>query len=203
MSEPGTITGWLQQFKTGNDVPVQPLWERYFPLLVDFARRQLCGQGIAVASGTDAALSAFQSFHAGVQQGRFPHLEDRHDLWRILLMLTRQKIINLITSERCEKRGGGKVQQLSVLTDDPQADPEAGAIATLVSNDPTPEFIAQFAEEYQRLLHILNDDGLRLVAVWKLEGYSSAEIAAYLGRSESTVERKLNLIRRIWSAGGA
>jgi DNA-directed RNA polymerase specialized sigma24 family protein len=58
-------------------------------------------------------------------------------------------------------------------------------------------------EECGRLLDALDSDVLRSVAVWKMEGYSNAEIAAKLGRSESTVERKLNLIRQIWSGEGA
>jgi len=36
------------------------------------------------------------------------------------------------------------------------------------------------------------------VTVWKLEGYTNKEMAGRLGRSEGAVERKLQLIRRIW-----
>jgi hypothetical protein len=43
------------------------------------------------------------------------------------------------------------------------------------------------------------DDKLRSVAVWKLEGYTNAEIAARLGRAPATVERKLRLIRDAWA----
>jgi DNA-directed RNA polymerase specialized sigma24 family protein len=58
--------------------------------------------------------------------------------------------------------------------------------------------VVQVVEEYQRLLAALGDDRLRSVAVWKLEGYTNAEIAAKLGRAPSTVERKLRLIRDAW-----
>jgi DNA-directed RNA polymerase specialized sigma24 family protein len=44
---------------------------------------------------------------------------------------------------------------------------------------------------------------LRDVAVWKLEGYTNEEIAAKMkdgkGCAESTVERKLARIRKIWA----
>ena len=36
------------------------------------------------------------------------------------------------------------------------------------------------------------------MAVWKLEGHTNEEIAALLGRSVPTVERKLRLIRKLW-----
>jgi len=33
------------------------------------------------------ALSAFDSFCRAVDQGRFPRLNDRHDLWQILMLI--------------------------------------------------------------------------------------------------------------------
>jgi IS30 family transposase len=58
------------------------------------------------------------------------------------------------------------------------------------------------AEGFDHVLRVLGDDQLRQIAVWKLEGYSNAEIAAKLGRSDATVERKLKLIRELWEAAG-
>ena len=70
-----------------------------------------------------------------------------------------------------------------------------------MGNEPTPEFAAQVAEEYERLLNFLDDDQ-RAIAVAKLEGLTNPEIAARLDRSLRTVERKLQLIRGIWERGG-
>jgi DNA-directed RNA polymerase specialized sigma24 family protein len=68
----------------------------------------------------------------------------------------------------------------------------------VVGDEPTPEFAAQAAEEYRRLLERLGDDQLRSIAVWKMEGYTNEEIAARLGCAVATVERRLHLIRKIW-----
>jgi DNA-binding NarL/FixJ family response regulator len=57
------------------------------------------------------------------------------------------------------------------------------------------------AEECEHLLARLADPRLRRVAEWKMEGYTNSEIARELGCVESTVERKLQLIRRIWGEG--
>jgi DNA-directed RNA polymerase specialized sigma24 family protein len=54
------------------------------------------------------------------------------------------------------------------------------------------------AEECSRLLDRLGDGSLRQVAIWKMEGFTNAEIAAKLGRSEQTVERRLARIRELW-----
>jgi DNA-directed RNA polymerase specialized sigma24 family protein len=49
------------------------------------------------------------------------------------------------------------------------------------------------------LLESLGDAVLRSIAVWKMEGYTNAEIAARLGCVEVTVERRLRLIRDTWA----
>jgi DNA-directed RNA polymerase specialized sigma24 family protein len=53
--------------------------------------------------------------------------------------------------------------------------------------------------EFERLLELLSDSQLRSIAVWKWEEYSNEEIAAMLGCTTRTIERKLKLIRTIWS----
>jgi DNA-directed RNA polymerase specialized sigma24 family protein len=50
------------------------------------------------------------------------------------------------------------------------------------------------------LLDLLNDSELRQIAVWKMEGYTSDEIAQKLQCVTRTVERKLRLIRKLWEA---
>jgi DNA-directed RNA polymerase specialized sigma24 family protein len=54
------------------------------------------------------------------------------------------------------------------------------------------------AEQFERLLALLPDEDLRHLARLRLEEYTNAEIAARLGCSERTVERKLALIRGFW-----
>ena len=63
---------------------------------------------------------------------------------------------------------------------------------------PTPEETVVMAEEMARLLGRLPDD-IRVIAVWKFEGYTNEEIAAKLGYAVRTIERKVKLIRKMWS----
>ena len=79
------------------------------------------------------------------------------------------------------------------------ADDEGPGLEQIIGSEPTPEFAAQVAEECQRLLSRLGDAELRQIAVWKMEAYSNKEIAAKLGCVVRTVERKLGLIRTLWS----
>ena len=74
------------------------------------------------------ALSAFDSFCRGAEQGRFPDLNDRDNLWRLLVVFTTRKAARLVSEECAQKRGGGKAQAEVDLP--PDRDGEA-ALATL------------------------------------------------------------------------
>ena len=54
-------------------------------------------------------------------------------------------------------------------------------------------------EEFQRQLARLPSDELRAIALGKMEGHTNAEIAAELGCADATVERRLKLIRSVWT----
>ena len=193
MSSPrGSVTHWLGQLKAGDHAAAQELWERYFGRLVGLAGKLLPPRVKGSADEEDAALSAFASFCRCAQLGRFPQLLDRDDLWHVLVLLTARKVRHQAAYARAQKRGGGR----STDTPPPGAADEDSALDQILSREPTPEFAAQVAEEYQRLLDHLGDDQLRRVAVWKMEGYTNEEIAAKLGRTVRSVERKLQLVRR-------
>ncbi len=61
-----------------------------------------------------------------------------------------------------------------------------------------PEFAVEVAEQYELMMLSLGDDELVQLATWKMEGYSNDEIAKKLNRATRTIERKLQLIRKIW-----
>jgi DNA-directed RNA polymerase specialized sigma24 family protein len=187
MSAPGSVTCWLDGLRAGDAVAAQRLWESYFRRLVGLARRRLRGAAPGVADAEDVALSAFDSFCRGAGRGRFPRLNDRDDLWQVLVVLTARKAADLLRAEAAQKRGGGRPRPRD-------GGPDPGAVA---GREPTPSFAAQVADECRRLLDRL-DEELRALALLKMEGYTNAEIAAWLGRSLATVERKLKLIRRVW-----
>src|SRR5262249_1040246 len=131
--------------------------------------------------------------------GRFPSLEDRDDLWRILVTLTVRKSLHHARDARRLKRGGGAVPG---ETDLAGADDSNDGLAQALSKEPTPELAAEGAEAGELLLKKLGDDRLRQIALWKMEGDTNAEIAARLGCADATVERRLALIRRTWRAEG-
>ena len=137
--------------------------------------------------------SAFDSFCAAATRGRFPRLDDRDDLWRVLVTVTERKAVNLLRRQRRLKRGGGRVANEADV-----AGPGEGLLDRVAGTAPTPEFAAMVAEEYRRRLAALPTEPLRRIAVLKLEGYSNEEIAGRMGLGLRSVVRKLDLIRRTW-----
>jgi DNA-directed RNA polymerase specialized sigma24 family protein len=194
MPTSGSVTHWIRMLEQGDDRAAQGLWERYFSRLVGLARQKLQAGRRRAADEEDVALSAFHSFCRGVEAGRFAQLADRDSLWALLLVITARKAVNQTQHELREKRGGGRVSGESGLV----AVEDGPAIEEVVGHEPDPAFAAEVAEECGRLLAELEDDCLRQIALWKMEGFTNEEIAAKLGRSVPTVERKLARIRHTW-----
>jgi DNA-directed RNA polymerase specialized sigma24 family protein len=191
MASAGSVTHWLGQLRLGDAAAAQPLWEGYFHRLVGLARAKLRGSPRRAADEEDVALSAFDSFCRGVERGRFPQLEDRDNLWKLLVTITARKALRLVRDQQRQKRGGAP----------PEArDPSAaeGNVEEILGREPTPAFAAQVAEECRRLLEGLGDPELEQLALFKMEGHTNEEVAALLGRAPSTVERKLRIIRSRW-----
>src|SRR4051794_4209154 len=92
MPEDAAPTLWLQQLQQGNGLAAQRLWEAYFGKLVMLARQKLEGRTWLVGDEEDVALSAFKSFCRGVEKQRFPDLNDRDDLWKLLVTITLHKV---------------------------------------------------------------------------------------------------------------
>jgi RNA polymerase sigma factor (sigma-70 family) len=175
--------------RASDDEAAAKLWQDYFQRLVASARSMLRGTFRRTADEEDIALSAFASFCRGVEAGRFPRLEDRDDLWRALFALVARK------SARHHR------DRARLKRDDRRTVDEAGLdLNALAASEPTPEFVAEVAEECERLLRLLDDDDLRRLAVMKMEGYTNDEIAERLTVAPRTVERRLRLIRATWMA---
>jgi DNA-directed RNA polymerase specialized sigma24 family protein len=192
MDSDGSITRWLGPLQDGDAGAAHELWQRYFVSLVQLARKRLRERQLAVADEEDVALSAFDSFCRCAEQGRFPDLADRDSLWRVLAVITARKASRLLRDESRQKRDSisGRAGTGGEGT--------AELLQQVVSQDPSPELAAQLTEEVERLLHLLGDDQLRQVALWRMEGHTVDEIAVRVGCAPRSVKRKLQLIRTLW-----
>ena len=196
MSELGSITALVERVQEGDHEAARLLWQRYYPRMVALARQKLKGFSPRIADEEDAALSAFNTFCDGAERGHFPDLKNRDELWALLVVLTARKVADMLRSHRRKRHGEGMVRGDSAF----QADVDnsgPGNFDDLPGDDLTPLEEVVLAEEVETLLERLRDTVLRQIAVWKLEAYTNAEIADRLGCSQTTVERRLALIRRL------
>ncbi len=197
----GSITHWLADLKAGRGDALQPLWDRYFAALVERARAKMRSfRGSTAASDEeDVALSAFQSLYQGASQGRFPRLDDRDDLWRLLVHLTACKAVDRHRAVQRAKRGGGKVlNESEMIAAGIDAHEDGDPLDRIIGSEPTPEFAAMVAEEYRNRLDELGDETLKRIAELKLACYANDEIRRQLCCSLRSVTLKLELIRKLW-----
>lgn len=189
-----TIAEWIERLRQGDEEAARQLWERFFDRLLDVAARKIKHTRSADYDEEDIVLSALKSFCFGVRKGRFPQLRDRDDLWRLLFVITSRKIADRYAFQRRAKRDQNREAVLQ---------PDSSSSKTLstwfVSGEPNPAVAAECEEQLSALLQSLQNEDLKRVALWKMEGYTNEEIAALLSRSLATVERKLRTIRDIWS----
>ena len=202
MTADESVTRWLLKLGDGDSRAAQKIWDLYFQKLAAYADRKLKRFPRRTADEEDVALSAMHSFCRAAANGRFPQLAGRDELWPLLLTITARKAYATLRRERTVKRGGGNVRGESALHV-PLDDGADNAIEQVLGREPTPELATMLADDCQRLLDLLGDETLREVALLKLEGYTSEEIAHRTGCVLRTVERKLQRIREKWSRAPA
>jgi DNA-directed RNA polymerase specialized sigma24 family protein len=195
MSPDEDITHWIGQLKEGDEQAAERVWELYFEKLVRLAARRLRGLSKRDRDEEDVALSAFHSFYERASHGQFARLENRDDLWRLLVTITARKSSSVIKHQMAAKRGGGKTRGESVFHG--VDGPHPMGIEQIASEEPTAEFADGVLNTCSELLTGL-DDSLRQIALYKIEGYTNAEIAEQLGIATRSVTRKLTLIRQKW-----
>jgi RNA polymerase sigma factor (sigma-70 family) len=193
-----SVSQWIANLKEGDAEAAQRLWERYAMRLVGLARRRMKDAPKQAADEEDIAASVFSSLCRGAAAGRFSNVQDRDELWWLLLAITKQKTVDHIRRESAQKRGAGRTYTESNSSEDEQGR-RCLALDQIVGYEPTPEYVVMLQEQHQRLLSLLRDDGLRKIAVCRIEGFTISEIADDLQVSTRSVERKLKLIRDSWA----
>lgn len=198
MSDSASVSQWIAGLKQGEDEAVRRLWVRYAAELADCARRRLANYPLGAADEEDIVQMAFHSLCRAAVAGRLHEVQDRDDLWWILLQLIHHKVVDEVRRETAAKRGNGRVQRVS--------EAPAGGRGTarfsfeqLIDPRPSPEYLVVMSEQLQFLMGRLRDDRTRRIAALRIEGHTIAEIARQMDVTTKTIDRKLRLIRAAWS----
>tara|TARA_R110002049_G_scaffold2750_9_gene22392 strand:- start:68919 stop:69542 length:624 start_codon:yes stop_codon:yes gene_type:complete len=193
------VTAIIRRLEEGDVSASVELWNYCFPRLLSYCRGKLPEHMRRVLDEEDVALSAFKSFCLGAGQGAFGDIKGRDELWKLLFCIAGRKAGGYLRHQTRQKRGGGQVVGESIFQSEGHDSVDTG-IDQVAGDAESPATIAQFANECQVLLDMLQDDNLQTIALLRIEGYSVDEIAERIGCAKRTVERRLNLIREIWKS---
>jgi DNA-directed RNA polymerase specialized sigma24 family protein len=177
MSSAGFVTELISQVKAGDPVAAQKLWDLFSPRVLGLVNKKLRLHGPGLAEPEEVVLSVLASFFVGARRGQFTQLHDRADLWNLLAAITRNKVVDVLARQ---------ARQPSCFCAD---------LDKVLDTKSSLDLHLVVTEQLDRL----GDSRLRSIVVWKLEGYTEVEIAGLLGCSVRTVERKVRLIRSIWT----
>ena len=191
-----SISHWVRRLREeGDEIAAQKLWDRYFDRLVLYARKRFGTARRRAFDEEDAALSAFHGLCRGAVEGRFERLDDRNDLWQVLVTLAHRSVVDRIRREGRAKRGGFAVRGESVFH---ALEDGGGGLDQQIDEEITPDLEVEIDEQYARLLDTLASDVERDVARLRIQGYTNPEIADRIGVSLRSVERKLANVRKAW-----
>lgn len=188
----GSITNIFRQMASGDLTNAEKLWKHYYPRLRSLAHDKLPRWLLRFADADDVVHDAFLSFFKRVPTGQYGTDHDSESLWSLLAAITLNKARKQKEKELAEKRGGGRVVNESALGG-PDSDERRPFSLDNLGQVPAQELDLTCEELLLKL-----DPQLRQIALLSMEGYSNEEIAHKLDVSTRTIQRKLELIRKIW-----
>jgi DNA-directed RNA polymerase specialized sigma24 family protein len=136
----------------------------------------------------------YASFCMGQLEGKTAPAS-REELWKLLVRITMCKLVNTANRHLAGRRDVRRERAGS-----PPCGPASWLFPRWMLDhvdraQPSPEEKIVVIEEIDRLLQGLPED-LRRIVVWKLEGFTNAEIACMIDRTVRCVELKMQLIRK-------
>jgi RNA polymerase sigma-70 factor (ECF subfamily) len=179
----GSDSSLVRRFRSGEDDAATKLYKRYAERLHRLAQRNTGADLARRFDAEDVVQSVFRTFFRRVRTGLYD-LPAGDELWRLLLVISLNKIRTLAVYHRAQKRSVGStvapdVELLGQLADE-NADNLALASLKMV--------IGEVLEDLP--------DVQQTIIVRRIEGCQVEEIAAETERSKRTVERVLQEFRQ-------
>jgi DNA-directed RNA polymerase specialized sigma24 family protein len=190
----GSITRWLTEVSARRETDrSELLWRRFGIRLVRLARHHLRGIQDRAYDEEDLALSTMNEFYRRASLGSYDKLENRDDLWRLLMTISLNKSRNRLRALRRIKRAAKTpVREIYPVKN-----------AKEIDWTNTPEWLAIVAEQSEYLLRVLDDHDpsgmLQQITLMKLDGASNSQIANDLGCTRRAVAARLIWIQGIWN----
>lgn len=187
-----SVTHFFNQLRQVDDEAAERLLEHFWPRMLGRARATLAGRPQRVADAEDVAQSALKSFWKWAKHGQHEGELHRDDLWRVAVTITLRKAWK--QGRWARPRGlpdRWEINETGILA----SDGSQFRIDEVFEHVP----VGDFDMACEELLDQLNDEPMRRIALFKLDGHTNREISEIEDCSLSTVERNLRLIRKTWT----
>lgn len=183
----------MDRWRGGDQQAAAELFRRYAGRLITLVRGRLSAPMSRRLDPEDVVQSVYRSFFVGTQQGQL-QLPPGGDLWRLLVAITIHKLHEQVRRNTRDKRN---VQMEHGFGTE---DSLFGIQAIVYASGPSPLETAALADELEQLMNQLEPLHRRMLEL-RLQGYNLDEIAADTSRSERTVIRVLERIKKQLAAG--
>lgn len=178
------VDEFIARLRSGDSAAADRLFQGYAGRLAAVVRRRLGWRFCRKLDPEDVVQSVFRSF-VRCQHDLEMHFENWDALWGLLSLIAMRKVGRVASHFAAGRRNLSLEHSVSLLSAD-----SADFRAEAVSHEPDPQHLAMVAETITGLLEEL-DERDRAIVRLALEGRSTEQIAAEMGRSERTIQRVL------------
>ena len=194
MSSQGSISIVLDQLRSDDVTAVDKIFYRFFDRLKSVARKRISVRDRKVVDDEDLALWAIYTFQRCIRDGLYPQVRDRNDVWKFLVSILERKSVDHIRIQHAEKRGGGQIRAESFFE---RPEQQTRMLESVSADEVNFEVLVDFLDVIDAIVLRLDDPELGEILEARFAGHTIKEIAMRLGRSASSVDRKLRLVRKI------
>lgn len=177
----------LSLLSARNDDAARQVFDRYVNRLIGLARNRLSARMSRRVDPEDVVQSAFRSFFRKAGDSAF-ELEETGDLWRLLVVITLNKLHRRVEHHQAAKRNMSREVHAAQEEDGPTVDFVSGVdepIAAVELEDELAHITSDFSAQQQQMVEL------------RLQGYQLQEIADEVGMSERTVRRTIKQLSNL------
>ncbi len=179
----------MTRLRAGDDAAAAEVFNRFAQRLLTLARHRLDPLLRPKVDAEDVLQSVYRSFFRRQAEGQYDDLESWDGLWGLLTVITLRKCGHRRRQFRSACRDVGREVALPPPGEGP------GFEFEVIGRDPTPSEVARLAETLEQVMRDLTERE-RAMLVLSLQGYTTCEISEQVARTERTVQRVLQRVRR-------
>lgn len=174
--------------RSGDQQAAAELFNRFSRRLVLLAGSRLDRLVRGRVDPEDVVQSAYRSFFARLADGQFC-LDEWGEVWGLLVRITLRKCGHKLEHARAARRDATREVALTASADD------SSDAWQPIARNPTPVEALVLAETVEALMSGFDEREQEIVGL-RLQGHTEREISDAVGRSERTVRRVLERLRR-------